>query len=451
MLASMIAGYLRWVDVDPRERPAIDPEAIAAVVRPLVAAAAMARGPRYRDALLEQIDRELLVAFGPWIAGWSWSASEPGGGGPVHAWCCAEHSLFPKAEDPAGGPRTDLADADEDPVSASAARVVAAIVDWQHCLDQLAELFGELREESPLPGPGGERAEIQIAVERAASRLLPWVIERTHAEDAWYGTFAKLLAWYVESAGYEIEYARVAISNAIDGKFLSWMEPTPEVARATTAELGRVIAKLAHETTQTDATAIWIAQRRGSFSELERIVHVPVRADGHQRYIDTRDHARDPERAERMSAALMLCRDSARRGMRLTFDQLCEWQAAVLGESRVELRTGPAFAKRGREVYPLRETTRRQLEEALAESGTGRIAIRAARVYLDVCFFHPFADGNARAARLALDHVLTSEGYGLHVADPVFIVSRTIEDRLVGWSLARVLDRLIGPMDAARS
>jgi Fic/DOC family len=30
-----------------------------------------------------------------------------------------------------------------------------------------------------------------------------------------------------------------------------------------------------------------------------------------------------------------------------------------------------------------------------------------ARVPFDVCFYHPFPDGNARAARLALDHVLT--------------------------------------------
>ncbi|WP_445395072.1 Fic family protein [Streptomyces sp. LE64] len=35
---------------------------------------------------------------------------------------------------------------------------------------------------------------------------------------------------------------------------------------------------------------------------------------------------------------------------------------------------------------------------------------RAARTYLDVLFFHPFADGNARAAMLALAFVLAREG-----------------------------------------
>lgn len=31
-------------------------------------------------------------------------------------------------------------------------------------------------------------------------------------------------------------------------------------------------------------------------------------------------------------------------------------------------------------------------------------------MYLDVAFFHPFADGNARAALVALVHVLAREG-----------------------------------------
>ena len=38
---------------------------------------------------------------------------------------------------------------------------------------------------------------------------------------------------------------------------------------------------------------------------------------------------------------------------------------------------------------------------------------RAARAYLDVCFFHPFDDGNARCAFLALVFVLAREGIAL--------------------------------------
>ena len=66
-------------------------------------------------------------------------------------------------------------------------------------------------------------------------------------------------------------------------------------------------------------------------------------------------------------------------------------------------------------------------------------------MYLDVCFFHPFADGNARAARLALDHVLTSAGLGLHTAEPVFLLPRRADDPGVGWSFAHLLDLLAGP------
>ncbi len=416
-------------------------------MRPLVAAAAKARRPEFRETLVESLHRELLIAFGPWVAGWTWSASEPGGGGPVHGWCCAEHGLFPVAEDPAGGPRADLADRDDDPVTASTARVIAALEDWQRCLEELAALFAEIRGEQELPAPGGIRSSIERGVELAASRVLPWVIARTRAEDAWYSTFTKLLAWYVESAGYDLELARDVIAETIDGKFQSWMEPGEPLATSTCGEIGRAIGRMAHSTDERDATAAWQTARPRVFANPEKVVHVRVRDDGHRRYIEERDRVRDPERAERMLAALELCRDSARRGMSLTFDQMCEWQAAVLGERQVGFRTGKAFAKAGRELYPFTPTTQASFEAALIDSdGTTDIAIRAARVYLDVCFYHPFPDGNARAARLALDHVLTRNGFALHVAEPAFIVSRTATDRLMGWSLARVLDRLIGPI-----
>ena len=41
------------------------------------------------------------------------------------------------------------------------------------------------------------------------------------------------------------------------------------------------------------------------------------------------------------------------------------------------------------------------------------LTVRAARACLDVCFFHPFDDGNARSAFLALVYVLAREGVTL--------------------------------------
>ncbi|MGW6646680.1 Fic family protein [Streptomyces iakyrus] len=46
------------------------------------------------------------------------------------------------------------------------------------------------------------------------------------------------------------------------------------------------------------------------------------------------------------------------------------------------------------------------------------LTARAARVYLDVCFFHPFDDGNARAAFLTLVFVLAREGIALDRVSP---------------------------------
>lgn len=71
--------------------------------------------------------------------------------------------------------------------------------------------------------------------------------------------------------------------------------------------------------------------------------------------------------------------------------------------------------------------------------------MRAARVYLDVCFFHPFDDGNARAARLALDHVLTTAGWALSLAEPVFVIARGAGDRRGARLLAGVLAQFAGP------
>ncbi|MBT3224430.1 MAG: hypothetical protein HN348_35630, partial [Proteobacteria bacterium] len=73
------------------------------------------------------------------------------------------------------------------------------------------------------------------------------------------------------------------------------------------------------------------------------------------------------------------------------------------------------------------------------------VALRAARIYLDICFFHPFVDGNARAARLALDHVLWREGRLLHAVDPLFVVSRAAKDRRGAMLFVYLVDYFSGP------
>ncbi|MBA3398035.1 MAG: Fic family protein [Deltaproteobacteria bacterium] len=179
---------------------------------------------------------------------------------------------------------------------------------------------------------------------------------------------------------------------------------------------------------------------------------LPVRGDGHARFIDTVDRARDPERAERMAAALLLVRDSAARRMPLTVDQLAEWQGVVLGGSApAPLRTTDAYAKGGRERYAItfgfHDELARVLDEAYRDATDPQlpIAMRAARVYLDICFYHPFADGNARAARLAFDHVVSSAGFAIEQAAPLFTLARAADDAQGTWAFATAVDLLIGP------
>ncbi|MFF4367042.1 Fic family protein [Streptomyces sp. NPDC001594] len=82
-------------------------------------------------------------------------------------------------------------------------------------------------------------------------------------------------------------------------------------------------------------------------------------------------------------------------------------------------RARPAFAKHGRERYGIAPGTPARFDACLAESTRGAgeaplpLPARAVRAYLDVCFFHPFDDGNARCAFLALVFVLAREGAAL--------------------------------------
>ncbi|MGW6023438.1 Fic family protein [Streptomyces sp. NPDC055099] len=88
---------------------------------------------------------------------------------------------------------------------------------------------------------------------------------------------------------------------------------------------------------------------------------------------------------------------------------------------QVAFRQGDAYAKGGRERYALTPGTQTDFERCLRESSdrTVPLASRAARAYLDVAFFHPFPDGNARLAMLTLGHVLEREGVRLDQTGPL--------------------------------
>jgi prophage maintenance system killer protein len=67
------------------------------------------------------------------------------------------------------------------------------------------------------------------------------------------------------------------------------------------------------------------------------------------------------------------------------------------------------------------------------------VTARAARAYLDVAFFHPFDDGNARLAGLVLQFVLLREGIELDEVAPILTTVRRADDADGAADLARLV------------
>ncbi|MGW2184088.1 Fic family protein [Streptomyces sp. NPDC001732] len=143
--------------------------------------------------------------------------------------------------------------------------------------------------------------------------------------------------------------------------------------------------------------------------------------DGFRDFFTTTRGSRDAEGTKQILTALDLALADAAQGRRLSFDLLENWQRTVLHQPSAPFRTVPAFAKDGRERYGLPPNTPVWFERCLSESTQPDLPLpsRAARTYLDVLFFHPFEDGNARAAMLALAFVLAREGAPLDQVHPL--------------------------------
>ncbi|MGA5198425.1 Fic family protein [Streptomyces exfoliatus] len=161
-------------------------------------------------------------------------------------------------------------------------------------------------------------------------------------------------------------------------------------------------------------------------------------------FFDATRGGRDAEGTARVLAALDLALADATRGDGLTFALLANWQQTVVGDGVAAFRTLPAFAKGGRERYGIAPDTRALFEQCLSESTQPDLPLpaRAARTYLDVLFFHPFDDGNARAAMLALAYVLAREGATLDQVRPLQ-TTRWADDAEGAADLAVLLGILI--------
>ncbi|MEV0560556.1 Fic family protein [Dactylosporangium sp. NPDC050588] len=241
----------------------------------------------------------------------------------------------------------------------------------------------------------------------------------------------------------------------------------------------------------------WIRVREEvRWAEVARPFPGPVRGarDGVADHVRTTVAHRDPHRARRLLDAL----HRARTATELSLEVLAGWQAVVLGgtnsrtdsatdsrtdnatDSRTDseadnatdsgtdsgtgdgtgseadngtgggtdtarFRTGTAHAKRGRDRYGLHADTEPRFRACLADAADPSVPLsaRAARVYLDVAFFHPFEDGNARAAMLCLYHVLHRGQVTLDLAAPLLRITRRADDPAGAADLVRLVDVLI--------
>ena len=202
----------------------------------------------------------------------------------------------------------------------------------------------------------------------------------------------------------------------------------------------------AHDAHDGNALAAWLDSRSALMDAalLERARQTALvwaRRDGHRRYIDDHDARRDAVRAQRMVTALRATRERAQERPSLDVAALVALASIALA-ARPELRSGAAFAKSGGEIYDVGGTVLlARFPYVLAEIDDAAVPliVRAARVYLDVCFFHPLVDGNARAARLACDFVLSRGGVRFDLVAPMFCVARPAADGRAHQSLVNVM------------
>ncbi|MGW6933548.1 Fic family protein [Lentzea sp. NPDC054927] len=411
MISDLAPVFLSWDEVDPSRHP-FDRLSAARVVNSLGPARRVPRAPSPDPAMsgwsysegnlwADAMSRALVERYGLWALGWRWAHDEGDfDGGPVESWCCPKHSITTPEE--------------------TLARVTAALCEWRGWLESLAGWF-----DAYLLEPADVEDQ-RILWECAARNLILQIVDRTGCGSGWHRHCRQVLTWYLSRRDIAPELAPDLVDQAIGGRFHSWTTPDAVL-------VGDVAEKFAlslrpdddppPSEPAPDHLERWLAVReavpwpQATGSGPDGPV-VPA-VDGAAVDIRAFDGVVDPARAEGMLAAIGLVRADARRGASLDFPLLRGWQQHVLGTPQPPpFRTSPAFAKRGRERYGIDPTTRTRLDACLAQSAqdTERplaLTARAARAYLDVCFFHPFDDGNARAAFLALVFVLAREGVAL--------------------------------------
>lgn len=145
----------------------------------------------------------------------------------------------------------------------------------------------------------------------------------------------------------------------------------------------------------------------------------------------------------RLGAALPACLEAARSGARLELRLLADLHRLAVPSSR--FRSGPAFAKGGRERYGFDPGTLALLDRRLAAVHAWHPLHAALAAYLDLQFFHPFEDGNARAGRLAFHFHAARGGLSFRLLAPLFTLPLPAGSLRAYRAWARLAVALGGP------
>jgi hypothetical protein len=193
---------MNWDDLDPARNPFAwdeDEEArLSALVREWVppvlsGMAGWWQGERWCERQVDAIIRE---RYGSWARGWNWCYRY---GGVIGSWVTGAGSVTTPDE--------------------TAARVVAALLEWREWLEQLAQSFAELA-----PPPEASAEDRSWHLERASVRLVTRVLD-SGAEGGWHRLAGLTLRWFLTSTGVDPAEADQAVETAIGGRFRSWVTP----------------------------------------------------------------------------------------------------------------------------------------------------------------------------------------------------------------------------------
>ncbi|WP_431993669.1 hypothetical protein [Streptomyces albogriseolus] len=221
-MSELWARTLTWAEVDPSRHPfELDEdaaEALAGLVAPLLPSPEAVEEHWWRS--LDPVTEFLVNRYGRWACGWNWSVGEGDtDGGIVDVWCCVRHSVTT--------------------ADTTASVAVAALLQWRHWIEDLAERFSAL-------APPSDSAVPLSSVdpwhwERACTRLVTVVADKTRAESGWYGHCKQVLGWFLAYNGIDEERAREIVESAIGGRFGSWTAPDVVVVDTVSSRFARSV------------------------------------------------------------------------------------------------------------------------------------------------------------------------------------------------------------------